>query len=229
MERRIRSQCRVLSLDLNERVGGLELPGGAGFLNKTRHPPLLSGGFCRARRPLDGFQVGVQKRVLLVTLLLVLLAQPDHFSKDLHVEAVTLGFQVNFLFGLGKFLDLVFDMLNPFDDSSQLIARNPHRLAHGLLLVNMPPRKSAIQGGASSRANERGNQPVNPGQITLLPQRPQTVEGERLGQLDDISTQEANRSRQGRARTATRSASTLGARRRAIRSPARDCRTRLQS
>jgi hypothetical protein len=65
-------------------------------------------------------------------------------SKNLYVEAVPLGFLINLLLGFREFLDLVFDMLDAFNDSSQLIARNSHPIAHGLLLVNMTPQKSAI-------------------------------------------------------------------------------------
>jgi hypothetical protein len=90
-----------------------------------------------------------------------LLAQPDHFSKNLYVKAVAPGFQINLLLGFRELLDLVFDMLNAFDDSSQLIARNPHWSAHGSLLVNMISQKSAIRASASSRAKGRGKQLVN--------------------------------------------------------------------
>jgi hypothetical protein len=52
-------------------------------------------------------------------------------------------------------------MFNALDDSSQLITRNLNWSAHGLLLVNMTPQKSGILAAASSRAAERGKQPIN--------------------------------------------------------------------
>jgi hypothetical protein len=45
---------------------------------------------------------------LLVTLLLILLAQLDYLAKSLHVEAVALGFKINLFFGFGEFFDLLF-------------------------------------------------------------------------------------------------------------------------
>jgi hypothetical protein len=60
-----------------------------------------------------------------------------------------------------ELLYLVFDMLNALDDSSQLFTRNPHRSAHGLLLVNTTAQKSAIHPTASRQADERGKQLVN--------------------------------------------------------------------
>jgi hypothetical protein len=52
-------------------------------------------------------------------------------------------------------------MLNALDDSSQLITRNLDPSAHGLLLVKMTNKKSAIHAAASRRANKRGEQLVN--------------------------------------------------------------------
>jgi hypothetical protein len=82
-------------------------------------------------------------------------------QKSLYIEAVAFGLQINLFLGFREFLDLVFDMLNSLDDSSQLITRNPNRSAHGLLLVNMTLQKSAIHTIASSRPDERGKQPIN--------------------------------------------------------------------
>ena len=76
------------------------------------------------RGTLDGLQIGLQQRLQLVALLLILLADPDHLAKNLDVEAVALGFQVDLLLGFGELLDLVFDVLDPLDDGAQLIARN---------------------------------------------------------------------------------------------------------
>jgi hypothetical protein len=50
-----------------------------------------------------------------------------------------------------------------------LVARNINRSAHGLLLVNMTRRKSAIRGIAARRAGERGKQPVNRRPASLGP------------------------------------------------------------
>jgi hypothetical protein len=52
-------------------------------------------------------------------------------------------------------------MLNALDDSSQLITRNLDASAHGLLLVKMTNKTSAIHAAASRRADERGEQLVN--------------------------------------------------------------------
>jgi hypothetical protein len=52
-------------------------------------------------------------------------------------------------------------MLNALDDSLQLITGNFNSSAHGLLLVKMTNKKSAIHAGASRRADERGEQLVN--------------------------------------------------------------------
>jgi hypothetical protein len=41
-------------------------------------------------------------------------------------------------------------------NSSQLITRNPHRSAHGLLLVNTTAQNSVIHRPASRQADERG-------------------------------------------------------------------------
>jgi hypothetical protein len=83
----------------------------------------------------DRSQINVEQRLVLLALLLVLLTQPDDFSKHLHVEAVALGFQENLLLGFVEFSDLRLDVLDAFDDGSQLITRNLDRPTHGLLLL----------------------------------------------------------------------------------------------
>jgi hypothetical protein len=82
---------------------------------------------------------------VLVAFLLVLLAQADYFSKNLDVEAIALGFRIDFPFGLGQFVDLVIDLLNALNDRSQLVTRYVNWPAHGLLLVNMTVQKSDLQ------------------------------------------------------------------------------------
>jgi hypothetical protein len=90
-----------------------------------------------------------------------LLAHPNHFSKNLDVEAVALGFEKDFFLGFGEFLDFPLDVLDALDDSPQLITRNVDWSAHGLLLVNMAPRNFAILAAIARRTSERGDQPVN--------------------------------------------------------------------
>jgi hypothetical protein len=105
--------------------------------------------------------VEVEERLLLVALLLVFLADPEHFPQHLDVEAVALGFRKDFPFGLVQFLDLLVDVLDALDDGPQLIAWNVGRSALGLLLVNTTAESSIIRADASSRAGRRGKQCVN--------------------------------------------------------------------
>src|ERR1700730_14601007 len=81
----------------------------------------LENGSCRR----DGVQVDVEQRLLLVALLRVLLAQPNHFAQDLHVEAVALGLLIDFLLVFVQRLDLFLDPLDALDDGAQLIAGDP--------------------------------------------------------------------------------------------------------
>src|SRR6187200_2316331 len=60
-------------------------------------------------RTLDGLQIDLQQRLQLVALPLVLLAHPDHLAKNLDVEAVPLGLEIDFLLGFGELLDLLVD------------------------------------------------------------------------------------------------------------------------
>jgi hypothetical protein len=100
---------------------------------------------------------------VLVAFLLVLLAQADYFSKNLDVEAIALGFRIDFPFGLGQIVDLVIDLLNALNERSQLVTRYVNWPAHGLLLVNMTVQKSDIDAPASRQAAERGKQLINGG------------------------------------------------------------------
>src|ERR1700692_3995400 len=109
-----------------------------------------------------GLQVEVQERLLLVALFLILLAHPDHLPQYFDVEAVALGFEIDFLFAFGGLPDLLLDALDALHDGPQLITRNTlTRSAHGLLLVNLTARNSAIRAAASRRAGERGKQSIN--------------------------------------------------------------------
>src|SRR5215813_344538 len=105
--------------------------------------------------------VEVEERFLFVPLLLVLLANADHFTEYFDVEAVALGFREDFPLGFVEFLDLLVDVLDALDDGPQLIAWNVGRSAHGLLLVNTTAENSGIRADASSRAGRCGEQSVN--------------------------------------------------------------------
>src|ERR1019366_4605473 len=133
---------------------------GAGSRRSRRH--VRSSSFRLRGCPHNGLQVEVQQRFLLVALLLVLLAHSDHLPQNLDVEAVALGFEIDFLLAFGELFDLLLDTLNALDDGPQLITRNTlTRSAHGLLLVNMTARNSAIRAAASRRAGKRGKQLIN--------------------------------------------------------------------
>src|SRR5262245_37742341 len=116
--------------------------------------------------------VEVEQRFLLVPLLLVLLANPDHLSQHPDVEAVALGFGKDFPLGLVELLDLLVDVLNALDDRPQLVAWNVGRSAHGLLLVNTTGENSSIRANASRLAGKRGKQAVNMGQVGAKPITP---------------------------------------------------------
>jgi hypothetical protein len=77
-----------------------------------------SGFLSRRGCLLDCLPIFLKERLQLVALLRVLFAQPNHFSNDFDVEPVALGLLVNFFLGLGKRLDLLFDVLNALDDDS---------------------------------------------------------------------------------------------------------------
>src|SRR5262245_57931846 len=65
---------------------------------------------------LDRMHVEVEERFLFVPLLLVLLANADHFTEYFDVEAVALGFREDFPLGFVQFLDLLVDVLDALDD-----------------------------------------------------------------------------------------------------------------
>src|SRR4051812_13634159 len=116
-------------------------------------PPRSSGlrwRLCRSlgrgRRRLDRLQINLEERFQLVALLLVLLAHPDHLAKNLDVEAVPLGLEIDFLLGFGELLDLLVDVLDPLDNGAQLIARNIAWSAHWLYPLELhTPSRSVIQ------------------------------------------------------------------------------------
>jgi len=74
-------------------------------------------------------------------LFLVLLAQANHFSKDLNVETVVLGFEIDFLFRFVQFLDLFFDLFDALNDHTQLISSDFDLFAHSLLPVDWTQAK----------------------------------------------------------------------------------------
>src|SRR5712672_2986256 len=121
---------------MRDPMDGLWAPD-ANAANSNRHLSPKSSSFCPPSRSFYCLQVDIEKGFVLLALLLVLLAQANHFSKDPNVEAVVLGFKIDFLSRFAKFLDLFLDMLDAFDDRTQLITRNLARFDHGLLLVNL--------------------------------------------------------------------------------------------
>jgi hypothetical protein len=58
---------------------------------------------------------------LFISLVLILFSDPDHLPKNLYVQAVALSLLIDFLFGLGQFFELFFDLLNAFNNRAQLI------------------------------------------------------------------------------------------------------------
>src|SRR5580704_7872572 len=130
-----------------------------------RRPPSApaagSGGLGDRLRLLDCVHIEVEERFVLVTLLLVFLADADHFPQHLDVEAVALGFRKYLPLGLVQLLDLLVDVLDALDDGPQLIAWNVGRSAHGLLLVNTTAESWCIRAEASRRASRFGKQSVN--------------------------------------------------------------------
>src|SRR5215470_4393879 len=119
------------------------------FSEKIMLHEQLSRLLCLGNR-LDGFEIGVEQRLLLVALLLVLFAHANHFAQDLDIEAVALGFLIDFLLGFGEFLDLLLDVFDALDDRAQLITRNPNRFAHALPLVNKTIQNSCIRARTAS-------------------------------------------------------------------------------
>src|SRR5258708_10861595 len=121
---------RSLSLGrrMRDPMDGLEAPS-ANAANSNRHLSPKSSSFCPSSRSFYCLQVDVEKSFVLFALLLVLLTHPNYFSKDLDVEAVVLGFKIDFLPRFAKFLDLFLDLLDAFDDRAQLVARDPARFA----------------------------------------------------------------------------------------------------
>src|SRR5207253_2120140 len=89
-------------------------------------------------RRLQGMEVDVEERFLLIALLLVLLADPDDLAKDLHVEAVAFGFGVDGLFVLGEPLDLLLELLDALDERPQLIPCNSTGSGHGFSSSTRP-------------------------------------------------------------------------------------------
>src|SRR6266436_2481531 len=101
---------------LNAGPDGRAMAPSANAANSNRHLSPKSSSFCPPSRSFYCLKVDIEKGFVLLALLLVLLAQANHFSKDPNVEAVVLGFKIDFLSRFGKFLDLFLDMLDAFDD-----------------------------------------------------------------------------------------------------------------
>src|SRR5215470_10767436 len=66
-------------------------------------------------------QIGLQDRLLLGTLVLVLLAQAYDCAKRRDIIAIAFGFRINVANVVGNSLLFFFQMLDPLDDCPQLI------------------------------------------------------------------------------------------------------------
>ena len=62
--------------------------------------------------------IQVKQGLLFVALVLVLLAQAQDFLEDFHIEALSLGFSVDFLLALIQRLDLFVNAFNALDVSA---------------------------------------------------------------------------------------------------------------
>ena len=58
---------------------------------------------------------------MLVTFVLVLLAQAKDFFNDFYIKAIALGFEENFLFALVQGLDLFLDVFDALNDGANAI------------------------------------------------------------------------------------------------------------
>src|SRR5262249_54879592 len=88
----------------------------ANAANSNRHLSPKSSSFCPPSRSFYCLQVDIEEGFLLLALLLVLLPHANHFSKHPNVEAVVLGFKIDFLPRFAKLPDLFLDLLDAFDD-----------------------------------------------------------------------------------------------------------------
>src|SRR4051812_26089870 len=105
---------------------------------------MLSRGFGNGGRSglIHSPHVDVEQGLVLVTLVLILLAQLDDLLEDLHVEALTLGLGEDFLLGLVQVLDLVLDLLNALHERADPIARNSNDVTHGFSFAVCGPALS---------------------------------------------------------------------------------------
>src|SRR5690348_6024654 len=160
-------RCATANQSPNRRRAGMplrkEVP------TSPSAPAAVSGRLGDRLGCLDGVHVEIEERFLLVSLLLVLLANADHFPQHLDVEAIALRFRKDLPLGLVQFLDFLVDVLDALDDGPQLITWNVGRSAHGLLLVNTTAETSCIRADASRRASSRGKQSVNV--VPICPER----------------------------------------------------------
>src|SRR5664279_5924512 len=79
-------------------------------------------------------KVEVEQRIALVTLVLVLLPEPDDLLQDLDVEALALGLGKDVLLLVVHCLEALVDILDALNERAKPIARNPIWSTHGLLL-----------------------------------------------------------------------------------------------
>ena len=61
---------------------------------------------------------------MLLAFFLVPFSQPNDLSKDLRIEAVALGFLIDFPLAFVELADFFLNVFDTFDDGTQLITRN---------------------------------------------------------------------------------------------------------
>jgi hypothetical protein len=92
----------------------------------------------------------VEQRLLLISLLLVLLSDPDDLAQDLDIKALALRLGIDVLLIFGESLDLLVHLLDALDKSTELIARYATWSAHTFLRVNMTAHSSGLDQGESA-------------------------------------------------------------------------------
>src|SRR5664279_2718936 len=97
-------------------------------------------------------KVEVEQRIALVTLVLVLLPEPNYLLQDLDVEALALGLRKDVLFLVVHRLETLVDTLDALNERAKPIARNPS----GPLMVYScrPANISARNPGRACLRNE---------------------------------------------------------------------------
>src|ERR1019366_6234215 len=95
----------------------------------------LLGSLCLLGwRRLNCVKVEVEQRIARVTLVLVLLPEPDDLLQDLDVEALALGLGKNVLLLVVHRFEVLVDTLDALDERAKPIARHPIWSTHALLL-----------------------------------------------------------------------------------------------